>query len=289
MDINRKTKYFSLSFFAVVSALVWSTIFSKEQSSDLTVNFLDVGQGDAIFIETPNHNQALIDGGSGSAVLAQLGKVMPYYDKEIDLLVLTHPDADHLGGLIEVLKRYEVGKILTTGVKTDTNGFQAWQDLIKNKNIPVQIAEFGQVVNLSSDVNLYILSPFENLEGKNVKDLNNTSIVSRLVYGELEILLTGDAEKKLEGELMAKKVNLKSDILKVGHHGSKSSTGENFLEEIKPKKAVIQVGENNRYKHPSKEILDGLDLKGVKIYRTDENGDIEVKSDGKSYEIKIGK
>lgn len=287
MFFSSKTKWFSLCLLGIIVIPVWSAVLSKEPSDYLKVDFLDVGQGDAIFIEAPNHNQVLIDGGPGNAVLGELGRVMPFFDRSIDLVISTHPDKDHIGGLIEVLKRYKVGKILTTGVKTDTQGFRVWQDEIKKQNIPIQIALFGQIIKLDQKADLFVLSPFDNLENQESNDLNNTSIVNRLVYGDLEILFTGDSEQKLEQKLLDTQADIRSDILKVGHHGSKNSTTEEFLKAVAPDAAVIQVGANNRYHHPTKEVLERL--AGVKIYRTDQDGRVEVKSDGKGYKIKTRK
>lgn len=287
MFFSSKTKWLSLSLLGIIVIPVWSAVLGKEPSNYLKVYFLDVGQGDAIFIEAPNHSQVLIDGGSGNAVLGELGRVMPFFDRSIDLVISTHPDKDHLGGLIEVLKRYKVEKILTTGVKTDTQGFKVWQDEIKKQNIPILVALFGQIIKLDQKADLFVLSPFDNFENRESNDLNNTSIVNRLVYGDLEILFTGDAEANLEQKLLDIHVDIKSDILKVGHHGSRNSTTEEFLKAVDPDAAVIQVGANNRYHHPTKEVLERLN--GVKIYRMDQDGRVEVKSDGKSYKIKTRK
>lgn len=283
MFLSSKTKWLSLLSIGLLNIPLWLAVVSREPDNYLTVNFLDVGQGDAIFIETPFHNQVLIDGGPGSAVLSQLGQVMPFYDKEIDLVILTHPDADHLSGLVEVVERYKVNKVVTTGVKTNTKEFQVWQKAIQNKNIPIQIAEADQVIKLSQNIHLYVLTPFEDVDGKEVKDLNETSIVNRLVYGDFKALLTGDAEFKTEKELLERDIFIDSDVLKVGHHGSKNSTSQDFLDVVSPEVAVIQVGENNRYHHPTAEVLGRL--KNIKVYRTDQDGRIEVKSDGKGYRV----
>lgn len=283
MFFSSKIKWLSLLSIALLNIPLWIAVVSKEPADYLVVNFLDVGQGDAIFIETPLHNQVLIDGGQGSAVLSQLGQVMPFYDKEIDLVILTHPDSDHISGLIEVVKRYKVDTILTTGVKNDTKEFQVWQDLIQSKNIPVQIAVLGQSIQLSQNIHLDVLAPLEDVNGKEVKDLNHTSIVNRLVYGGFKVLFTGDAEFRVEKALIEKNIVVDSDIIKVGHHGSKSSTSQDFLDVVSPEVVVIQVGENNRYHHPAKEVLERL--KNTKVYRTDQDGRIEVRSDGTTYNI----
>lgn len=284
MPVSSKTKRLLLLPLSLIAFATWYGVIHRQPSNFLTVNFLDIGQGDAIFIEAPNHNQVLIDGGRGSAVLAELGEVMPFYDREIDLIISTHPDSDHLGGLIEVVKRYKVNKILTTSVNSDTKEFEEWERVIQEKNIPVQIAKAGQIITLSKNVKMEVVSPSEDYENKNVEDLNHTSIVNRLVFGDLEILFTGDAEEKRERELLLSGVNLDADILKVGHHGSKKSTTSEFIKAVSPEVAIIQVGENNRYNHPTKEVLERL--AGITIYRNDKNGRIEVKSNGRGYKIK---
>lgn len=287
MIFSSKTKWLSLLLLGIITIPIWLALLSEKSSDYLTVNFFDVGQGDAIFIEAPNHNQVLIDGGPGSAVLSQLGTVMPFYDREIDLVVSTHPDSDHLSGLVDVLEQYKVNQVLTTGVKGKTKEFEKWQELLKNKNIIVEIAQAGQMIKLSENVSLNILSPREDFNGKPAEDLNNTSIVGKLIYGDFEVMLAGDAEKKEEDELLNSNINLDSDILKVGHHGSKNSTSARFLQEVFPEAAVIQVGANNRYRHPSEEVLERLE--GVKMYRTDQNGRIEVRSNGRGYIVKTHK
>lgn len=287
MKSSSKIKWFSLFSLATIAVLVWVTVGNEVPTGFLKIFFLDVGQGDAIFIETPNHNQILIDGGAGSNILSQIGEVMPFYDREIDLVISTHPDHDHLGGLIEVLQRYKVNMVLTTGVKTDTKEFSVWQEILNNNNINVQIAKAGQEIKLSKDASLFVLWPLDDLQGQNPKDLNNTSIINRLVYGNFEVLFTGDAEEYSEEMLLEKDFEVQSDVLKVGHHGSKSSTSEKFLKEVSPEVAVIQVGKDNRYRHPHEEVLDRL--KNIQIYRTDEHGRIEIESDGKDYKIKTQK
>ncbi|MFH0906738.1 MAG: MBL fold metallo-hydrolase [bacterium] len=260
---------FSSTFF------VWSVVFEHTSDNLLEVYFFDVGQGDSIFIETPSNKQILIDGGPDKMVLEKLNQTMPLYDRTIDLVILTHPDADHITGLIDVIDYYSIGQILTSGFELDTAVYKEWQDLIKLKNIPVTIVQAGQKIILEKDVIIEILWPDQSL----VKNANNSSVVGRLVYGDSEFLLTGDIEKEVESRLIEQGWNLDSDVLKVGHHGSKTSNSFNFIKAVNPKISVISVGEDNKYGHPNNEILEIL--KNSVIYRTDKDGDIEISADYK--------
>ncbi len=257
--------------------ITWSVVFSLIPGDVLEIVFFDVGQGDSIFIETPNKKQVLIDGGPDKSVLEKLNQEMPFYDRKIDLIILTHPDADHLTGLISVLEYYQVNHILTSGFEKETVTYQRWRELIGEKNIPLTIARTGQKVLLDDNIVLDILWP-EQFLGKGA---NNNSIVAKLTYNQSEILLTGDIEKDIEKQLIDS--NLDSDILKIPHHGSKTSTSYNFLQAVNPEIAIILVGEDNRYKHPNQEVLDRL--KDTTIYRTDKNGDIEVLTNGFLFKI----
>ncbi len=257
-----------------------------EEGKRLEVNFFDVGQGDAILIKTPDHQRILIDGGPSNAVLNKLGENLPFFEKEIDLVILTHPHADHLDGLIEVLKRYKVKKILTTGVVHTTPDYLVWLEEIKNQNIPVEIAIAGKMFDFGGGAEMEIFYPPEDLTGKSAEDLNDTSIVGKLIFGETSFLFTGDAEKEAEEKMIASGFDLKSDVLKIGHHGSRNATSENFLETVNPKFAVISVGENNSFGHPNPTIINRLERVGVEIFRTDEEGDIKITSDGEEIDFK---
>jgi len=252
----------------------------------LEVDFLAVGQGDSIFVEMPKGQQVLIDGGPDASILKKLAKEIPFYDRTIDLVILTHPEKDHLFGLLEVLKKYEVKNILWTGVVRDTAEWKEWMRLIKKEGVEIKIAQAGQKIILQENPLAYIdiLFPFESQDGKELKDSNDTSIVARLVFGNDSFLFMGDATIKTENNLITENVFLDSDILKVAHHGSKTSTSENFLEKVSPEMAVIEVGENN-YGHPTPEVLAILEQFGIHILRTDKNGDIKMVSNGEKVEI----
>lgn len=250
-------------------------------SGGLEVTFFDVGQGDAAFVETSERVQILIDGGPNSAILEKLGNEMPFWDRTIDLVILTHPEKDHMAGLIEVLKSYKVENILWTGVVRNTAEYKEWQKLIKEEGANIFIAQAGQRI-LGGRSDLDVLFPFESLEGKEMKDSNDSSIIARLVFDKTSFLFTGDSTKSVEKELLLDlvKQQLDADVLKVGHHGSKTSTSKEFIGAVSPEIAVISAGRNNRYGHPHQEVLDNL--AGVAILRTDLDGNIKLKSDGVS-------
>lgn len=251
---------------------------SKETRGELTVAFLDVGQGDAVFIEAPGGNQMLIDGGPNKSVLRELSKVMPFYDRSIDAVLMTHPDADHIGGLPDVMDRYEVGLLLESGVESDSAVYEETELKIERLKIKRLEVRRGMIVDLGQGTYLEILFPDRDPQGM---ETNAASIVARLVYGQSEFLLTGDSPQSIENYLVdAEGAFLQSDVLKVGHHGSKTSSSAEFVSAVSPEYAVISVGEDNRYGHPNQETLDVLSNINIKILRTDEQGRIVFKSDG---------
>ncbi len=278
---NNKFRIFVIIFVMLIVTWIWVLI--EENQELLEVNFYYVGQGDGIFIETPNKKQVLIDGGPDLTILEKLGRELPFWDRYIDLIVLTHPEHDHVGGLIEVIKRYRIGGILTTEVVRETAEYREWKKVIERKNIPLYIAQIGEVIVLDKDIKLTILHPFESLAGKKVEHANNTSIVAQLVYCDFEVLLTGDIEKEIEQMILGLDVDLRSDILKVPHHGSKSSSTKQFITTIDPKIAIIQAGKDNQHGHPHQCVLDTLS--NVITFITSRDGDIEVVSDGVSFEV----
>ncbi len=275
--MKRNPVFVILGILAGLNILAWITLYDLSRPQPLEITFFNVGQGDAIFIETPQRHQILIDGGPDDTVIEKLGKEMPFYDRTLDLIVLTHPEHDHLSGLIEVLKRYEVENILWTGILRDTAEYREWKELIQKEAANIYIAKAGQCV-IPDVTQLCVLYPFESLEGREFKDSNNTSIVARLVFGKVSFLFTGDAYKSVEIELLGLAEQLDSDVLKVGHHGSKTSTALEFVEAVSPEIAVISVGQDNKYGHPHPETLQNL--KGIAVLRTDFDGDIKIISDG---------
>jgi len=266
-----------------LNVLAWNAVLKDFQENVLKVSFFDVGQGDAIFVETLKGHQILIDGGPDLSVLEKLSSAMPFYDRTLDLIILTHPESDHMAGLIEVLKRYEVDYVLWTGVIRDTQEFSEWQKVLQEEGAEIKIAKSGQKITASNAI-FDILNPKESLAGKELKNSNNTSIVAKLCFIEKCFLLTGDIYKSKEIELAKENNNLESDVLKVAHHGSKTSTAEEFVQKVSPEIAVIQVGENS-YGHPHSETLETLEKYDINILRTDEKGDIKIISNG--YNIQL--
>ncbi|MDO8639684.1 MAG: ComEC/Rec2 family competence protein [bacterium] len=293
---NRRLVFGILLSLFVFNILAWSAVLDIGRSRVLEVNFFDVGQGDAVFIETPEKQQILIDGGPDSTVLEKLGKEMPSWDKTIDLVILTHPEKDHMQGLLDVLKRYKIKNILWTGVVRDTAEFQEWEKLLKEKEIKegtkITIAKAGQIICLAScsesyekQMRLDVLFPFDDLSSQTFKDSNDTSIILHLVYKNNTFLFTGDATRSVEKKLLERGISINSDVLKVGHHGSKTSSSDNFVAAVSPAIAVIPVGKDNQYGHPHKEVLDTLKKYGISILQTDINSDIKIFSDGENLRI----
>ena len=273
-----------------VAAAIWFLVFLKTPAPILKTYFLDVGQGDAILIQTPKNQTMLVDGGPNNKVLEKLGEYLPPLAKRIDIVLLTHPHADHVVGLIEILRRYEIGAVILSGADLKTEVYSEFLKTVKEKNIPVIIAEAGEAIRFDQNLEFDILSPAKSESlvfnkknegfGSAGNDVNDTSIVGKLIFKDFSIMLTGDATFKIENQLLAYGENLKSDILKAGHHGSKYSSSLQFLKLISPKAAIIEVGAKNRYGHPSPAALSRLKMINASIFRTDLNGDIEIISNG---------
>ena len=201
MEAIRENAKIAILFVYVVGvAAIWYALFFVEAEQNLRLTFFDIGQGDSIFIEAPNGNQVLIDGGPGERVLARLGSAMPAWDRSIDMLILTHPHADHLDGLLEVLKRYDVSMVMETGVNHTIPEYEEWRKLLEEKHVQVIRPHAGQRVAFSENATLFILAPFDTYEGKSPKRIHDAMVVAKLVYGSAEALFTGDMERGLERE-----------------------------------------------------------------------------------------
>ena len=251
----------------------------------LSVYFLNVGQGDGIYIRTPGGQDIVIDGGPDARIVAALGKVMPFWDTEIDVLLLTHPHADHVAGLVDILKRYKVDAVYYTGVNYSSGVYSEFLNLIKEKNIPLRAVIAGDHIPLFGAGEFDVLWPKESLDGRKVDDLNNSSIVARLVFGYTSFLFAGDAEEKVEKKLLAGGKSLDVDLLKLGHHGSKTASSQEFLKAITPEYAVISCGKNNNFGFPHLLVLRRLARLGVEIFRTDLNGTVVARTDGKTLKL----
>lgn len=247
----------------------------------LHVYFLNVGQGDAILIRTPNGENILIDGGPQQKVLMELKETLPLFDTALDYVMLTHPDSDHLQGLIPVIQRYPVRHVLFPAVHKDGSLAENFLRIISEKNIPAIIADKNSDINFENGLLLDTLFPFSQLADARVDDINDASLVMRATYGENEILLTGDAGTGVEKKLIEAGATLTADILKLGHHGSSTSTSEEFLHAVAPEYGIISCGKGNKFHHPHKEIVERLKSSGAKILRTDKHGRIEFIFDKK--------
>lgn len=255
--------------------MIWTgLVFFKKDKPE--VIFFDVGQGDSIYIEMPGDFQVLIDGGPSSSVLEKLGEEMPFYDRTIEMVVLTHPDHDHLFGLLEVLKAYKIENILWTGVVDDTANYKEWIELVKEEQAQIIIAKAGERIILQKEPLAYlnILYPFESLEGREFESFNDTSVVLELKFENSSFLFTGDISDKVEKQLIEKYGSLESKVLKVAHHGSKTSSSSDFIEIVNPATAVISVGKNS-YGHPAQEVLQRLEQFGIQVLITKELNDIK--------------
>jgi competence protein ComEC len=272
----------------VAAAILVTFVAVSMPDNRLRVSFLDVGQGDAILIQKGSQ-QALVDGGpSPQAVCLGLGEKMPFWDRTIELVILTHPSADHVTGLVEVLKRYRVREVLYPNLAFESAVYDEWLRLIEAKDIESTLAQAGQQINLGDGVVIEVLSPRSPPLSDTESDVDNNAAVLRLSLGEVSFLLTADMMREAEFELLYDRANLKSTVLKVAHHGSDTSTTPEFLAVVNPELAVISVGADNDYGHPSAEVITRLIEKvgSGNIYRTDESGTIEFTTDGERLWVK---
>ncbi|MDP2637274.1 MAG: ComEC/Rec2 family competence protein [bacterium] len=269
-----------LVFFAFLNMVLWQEV---AKGAYTVVSFLDIGQGDAAFVETPQGHQILIDGGPNDKILEKLELLMLPWDKDIDLVILSHPAADHVTGLLSVLKEYKVKNIVWTGVKKDTRVYRQWLNMLekeKEEGANVLLIQQGARIEFPGTTcrhSFDILFPLEDLSDITVVDDNDTSIVAKGVFCGHSVLFTGDLTKKAEAQLVEEKADLESFILKVGHHGSRTSSSEEFLEAVQPQYAVISAGQDNPYRHPHEDILERFQGYGIQVMRTDELGDIVFK------------
>lgn len=261
-----------------LAAAVWRDALSAGEAR-LEVTVLDVGQGDAILIETPAGQRILVDGGpSGDRLLQALGRELPASAHRVDLVVLTHGQDDHVTGLVSLLERFDVGAVLTSPLPGETAAYRAWRDAVERRTVPLREAVAGEWVDLGGGLRLEVLGPPPRLIRGTADQLNDNSVVLRLVFGPVSFLLTGDLAAAGEEALLAGGGDLRATVLKVGHHGSDGSTTSPFLRAVRPGMAVISVGAENPFGHPSPTTL--LRLAGVPYLRTDHNGRVRFRTDG---------
>lgn len=270
---HRKIIYISIISLFIVSLILAGIIFYARDQK-LQVVFLDVGQGDAILI-SKSGSQILIDGGpSGQKLMEKLGEYIPFWDREIETIISTHPDTDHISGLVDTLKNYTVDQVIESGVKSQSQVFSAYEKIIGDKKIGKITAVRGMKIRISDNAELEIFHPENSTENISEKDTNSVSVTAKLSFGKNGFLFTGDLPADVENSLINDNLPLSADVLKVSHHGSKYATGVQFLDFVHPQDAIISVGNNNRYGHPAAETLERLKAKNIKILRTDKSGDI---------------
>jgi competence protein ComEC len=285
---RHKNKIFILgAALAVLDVLIWLQILGIAAAGEnLEMYFLDVGQGDSGFVELPGLEeppfgdgvQVLVDGGPPNGrVLEELGRILERGDRYIDLVILSHPELDHFGGLVEILKRYRVGVFISNGLKGKSVAFQDFENAIRESGVREVVLRAGDKITYAGN-EFKVLSP--DAKALTAKDLNDTSLVLELRSKNSRILFTGDISSAVENLLPVGDI----DILKVAHHGSRFSSSANFLSAVKPEAAVIEVGKNS-YGHPTSQTLSGLEEVGAKILRTDSDGTIRFEVDGENIRI----
>jgi competence protein ComEC len=270
-------KLIIISIFCGILFLSSTFLFKRE---NFRVDFLDVGQGDAILLNLPQGTRILVDAGPDNLLLNRLGETLPWWEHKIDYVVISHYHADHILGLIELLNKYEVGEVLTTGHQPDDFLYHILLNKLKAKNIPIVFVQTGQSFNFAKNVIAQVYSA----ENHN-KDYNNNSLVLKITYLQTSVLLTGDLTTEIEDKLSKSSFNLQADLLKVAHHGSRYASGPEFLKKVQPKFCVISVGKENDFQHPHPETLVRLNNAGCQIYLTQDFGTLRWQSAGLAWNL----
>jgi competence protein ComEC len=264
-------KTYLLIFLCLLS--FWMDYPFLKHLGSYSLEFLDVGQGDSVLIRTPTNCTILVDGGPGNNLTDNLYKSLPVLENKIDLLVLTHPHADHIDGLINALNRYQVENVFTTGISYSSSTYSEFNRLLSEANANVIYPLTGEAYYLCG-LEIEIKYPIEPLIGEEIENLNNASIVMRIKIRDTWVYLNGDAEVEVEEEILDSNQEIQADILKAGHHGSRTSNSFEFLQKVSPKELVIQSEEGNSYLHPHPETLKKANDLGIKIKRNDIRGTI---------------
>jgi|SaaInlV_165m_DNA_2_1040747.scaffolds.fasta_scaffold34167_2 competence protein ComEC len=259
--------------------------FSPTQAlKQLEITFFNVGQGDSVLIQTPYQQNIIIDGGPDNSLIQKLGRTLPFYDRTIDLIIITHPQSDHFFGFIDVLERYKVERIITADIPYETEDWKAFVLLAQQKNIPTHFVSSERSITLGEDLFLTFLWPQEQfINTQTLKDANEGSVVAELVYKDQKYLFAGEITQEIEKRLIEKNLFHDIDVLKVAHHGSKTSTSKEFIHSTTPEVAIIMAGKENRFGHPNFRTLKTLQDSNIPTFRTDIHGDITITSDGARY------
>ena len=280
-QLKKYLPYILISSIFLVGITTAFLLYTHKDKYIMKVVFLDVGQGDSIYIEAPNGKQVLIDGGPDAKLLSSLAKVMPFADRSIDMVIATHPDADHIGGLPILLDNYKVTSILENGATSTSAVYASLEDKISKDKVNKIIARRGMHIILDDKKNIYLDILFPNRDISNMES-NDGSIVSKLVYGNDSFMFTGDASLYTENliEWNESDSTLHSEVLKLAHHGARTSSSSLWLEKVNPSIAIISAGKNNKYGHPHQETLDRLSSLHIPYLSTIDIGNIMFRSDG---------
>lgn len=265
-------------FFFLIGGLFAFHLFQELPDGNLRVHMLDVGQGDSLLIQTPERQFIMIDAGEGTTILSELSRVLGFFDRRIELLIVSHLDRDHVEGFLSVIERYEIGGVLMSGAFHNSQLERLFFRKLEARGVPVYFAESGRDIRIGNEIFLDILYPFHSLAGVRVQNLNEASVVFRLVQRQRDavhglLFSGGDIGFSAEHALLKSGLDLRADLLKVSHHGSKFSTDELFLEAVQPNITAISAGKGNRYGHPHADLLDRLG--DLPIRRTDLEGALE--------------
>ena len=276
----RKIQVGVLLCIAFIAVFVWVITLSSNRGHLLRVAFLDVGQGDAILIEAPSGNRVLIDGGPPSGkILSELGDMLPFFDRDISVVIATHPDQDHIGGLPDVFRRYSVEALIEPDLYAGNGVYEAMEKIAEKEGTQKIVARPREIIHLDKNTTLEILYPDHKFAPN--ADTNSSSVVVKLTYGNESFLFTGDLPQEQENQLAEEYgPELHANVLKFGHHGSKTATSPEFLADVAPEYGVVSAGADNKYGHPNKETLDLATKDNVKVLRTDTQGRIVFETDG---------
>lgn len=285
--MTKKLRKKNTKFVAIVIIVLLAAATYSLQSSPLNVIFFDVGQGDAILINGPDNFQILIDGGSDDTLAKKIGKYLPANDRTIEVILLSHPDSDHLTGLIEIVRRYNVRYVIQTSFISENALTLEWRAVINEKKAAIIDATINTVIKLPDQASIDILSP---RKGGVYRDANAKSIICIYNYADKKILFLGDATPEAQAAALTSRTIKDIDIVKISHHGSEKSYNDELIKAAKPAESVIQVGAGNRFGHPSPSVINQLKNNNIAIHRTDLEGDIiypltDMKNDKNKYPI----
>lgn len=280
--MNKQTSFF-LTFASVTIGLGMLLILQFENSDKFRLIFCDIGQGDGMLLVTPGGSQIVVDGGPGNKILECLAKHMPFYDRDVEVIVSTHPQQDHMQGLIAILERYQVKNIAATGISHSTDFYKVWQGSTAGEGAKIVEAKAGEKIKVDDVILEVLWPPVDQLaiwQQSPPSDLNESAVVIKAVYGDFCAYLTGDAPK----EILVNIMDEPCEVLKLSHHGSRTGTDKAVITKSSPMIAIAQLGLKNRYGHPHQEVLDAVG--DITFLRNDLNGEVEVDSDGKGWSVR---